>query len=89
MQELQITWPRIISVWWLIVWRISIGSMIISVVINTFIYSIDAMLHLSTTSHIFISVIISLPIQAAWSIIVVRMAMKRKYGKFSLMLMSN
>lgn len=81
MQELELNWQRAAKVWWLIVWRWSLGGILIG-----------ALMGFLVTLHwrnglTFLSVVIAYVAAIVWSIMVVQMALKKRYAHFRIALL--
>ena len=86
MQELEITWRHVLSVWWLIAWRgplvgflFAIGIAFAIGFVEGFVDDLLDDLRPATTIVVFI-------LTWAWWIYVVRMALRKKYKGFRLAL---
>jgi hypothetical protein len=79
-QELKITWPRVVSVMWLLTWRGLLGTAMMWGIERGFSHAGD------------IARISSVPLAVAagfiWQAIVVRTALKKKYRGFRIVLVS-
>ena len=95
MQELEATWKRVITIGWLIVWRGSLGGLAIGFAIGFvvgFIFGfIEGPPATSGRSPETVSLIISaltVPAVLAWWLLVVLMALRKRYKGFRLALVS-
>ena len=86
MQELKPTWPRTISVWWLIIWRSILGAAILGSVAGLILGIVAAIVGASPTTIAAAGGFIGLPIGIVWMIVVVRMALRKNYRDFRLAL---
>jgi hypothetical protein len=86
MQELEITWPRILRIWWLMVWRGLIGGVVLGFIIGFVIGFIGAMLGFPEKEIIIFNVILGLLWGFAWAMVVTRMALRKRYADFRLVL---
>ena len=84
MQELDVTWQRVLSVWWLVVWRAALGGAIFGALVGFIIGFIGAIIGVSTQMITLSSAIVGAIANLAWSLFVVRMALRKKYGEFRL-----
>jgi len=85
MEELAITWPRVMSVWWLIFWRGALGSFLIAAAIG-FIIGFSFGL-LRTPMNPLIAPITRAIIGWLWFIAVIRIALRKKYRAFRIVLL--
>ena len=90
MQELEITWPRVLSVWWLFAWRGFIGAFLISLVVG-FIIGLVGRLLLGYPQEqtALLAGLAGALVGIAWSLVVMRMALKNVYSEFRVMLVPN
>jgi integral membrane sensor domain MASE1 len=86
MQELEVTWQRVLSVWWLIVWRAALGGAILGAMIGAVLGFIEGMIGVSTQTITLSSGAAGALANLIWSLFVVRMALRKKYGEFRLAL---
>ena len=85
MQELEITWTRVLSVWWLYVWRGILGGMAIGFVAGAIVGVLaSAMGHPEKGASLggIVGFIIGIP----WALVVLRMALVKKYKSFRIAL---
>ncbi len=85
MQELEVTWSRVLSVWWLIHWRALAGGLATGVALGTLLglAAVFADLPSSTAVQLGISAVAGY----AWTIIAMRMALRKKYREFRIVLL--
>ncbi|MGO8868846.1 MAG: hypothetical protein ACLQME_20345 [Alphaproteobacteria bacterium] len=81
MQELEITWPRVASFFWLWIWRGALGGGLISGILG-------AILRLTTLPPLLVAAALFV-IGMGWQLIVVRMALRKKYRDFRLAFVPN
>jgi uncharacterized membrane protein len=86
MQELEPTWARAISVWWLIIWRGVVGAGVIGGVVGFIIGFVGGAVGASATALSIGSSGAGLVIGTVWMVVVVRMALRKQYGDFRLAL---
>ena len=86
MQELEPTWPRAISVWWLIVWRGVLGAAIIGGVLGFIIGLVGEIIGVSATAITAASGFVGLVVGIVWMVYVVQMALRKHYRDFRLAL---
>jgi hypothetical protein len=85
MQQVDLTWPRVVSVWWLIVWRGAVGALVLGAAAGFVIGIVGFFLGISEQVPI-ISGLAGALISIAWWIIVIRMALKKEYKDFDIVL---
>jgi hypothetical protein len=88
MQELEPTWKRALSVWWLIVWRTFVGFLLLtiaSILLGDLLVAIigDGSETLSVVAAVIVWVL-----SIVWGVVVVRMALRKTYSDFRLALIS-
>jgi len=88
MKELELTWARVLCVWWLIVWRAGLGGVIMAFALAFFIGELGGRLGLPFQTVQLIGTLIAWLAILAWGIVVVRMAIEKKYGEFRLAFIS-
>jgi hypothetical protein len=89
MQELEPTWQRALSVWWLIVWRAGLGSVVMGAVAGFVFGFIGAIVGVPRSVITVGSGLLGFIIAIVWGIIVVRMALRKKYGEFRIALIAH
>ena len=85
MQELKATWGRVIVVCWLIIWRGTLGAMILGGVLGFIIGFVGAILGFragATTLSALVGAIAGI----CWYVVVVRMALRKHYSDFRIAL---
>ncbi len=88
MKEFDVTWARVLRVWWLIAWRAGLGGTIIAFALAFLIGELGVRLGLSFERVYLVGTIIAWLAVLAWGLVVVRMALEKKYGEFRLALVS-
>jgi hypothetical protein len=88
MQEREITWKRVASVWWLIAWRGLLGGWILAVALAFLIGEAGGRLGLEFPTVAAIATTLSWLAGLAWGFFIVKMALKKKYGDFRLALVA-
>lgn len=86
MQELEVTWQRVLPIWWLVIWR-GLLCWWVFVIALAFVFGYAGAalgLDISTTS--LIVTVLSLLAGLGWSLIVARMALEKSYQEFRLAL---
>jgi hypothetical protein len=86
MQELEITWGRVASVWWLLAWRTLVGAMLLGAAFGFLIGFVGALAGLPQDKITTLSSIVGGIIGLVWGFVVVRMALKKQYSDFRLVL---
>ncbi|MBX9844794.1 MAG: hypothetical protein K2Z80_23595 [Xanthobacteraceae bacterium] len=84
MPELEATWRRVISVWWLLFWRGMLGSILLGAVAG-FIVGFGAGILKIPFDPIYTGVLGAI-IGLAWILVVVRMALRKHYQDFRIVL---
>ena len=88
MKELEVTWARVLRVWWLIAWRAGLGGVIIAFALAFLIGEVGSRLGLPFEKVYLIGTVIAWLAVLAWGLVAVRMALEKKYGEFRLALIS-
>ena len=83
MQELEPTWQHALSVWWLLVWRGSVGGLLIGGLAGFIFGLVGGMMHMPMDT--ITRVILGGVVGSIWGI-GVRMALRKQYGKFHIAL---
>jgi hypothetical protein len=86
MEELEPTWNRVLAVWWLIFWRSLVGSVVIGAIVGFIFGFVAAMLGISQTVIQQGASLLGGLVGLVWSLLVVSMALKKKYGDFRIAL---
>jgi hypothetical protein len=86
MQELEITWGRVMSVWWLVAWRSGVGAVLLGAAIGFVIGFIGALAAVPVQTITVLSTAAGAIVGLVWAIVVVRMALRKHYGDFRLAL---
>jgi hypothetical protein len=85
MQELEPDWGRVLSVWWLIHWRTIVGSFITGAAIGAVLGVVAVFTDWRTTPAAQVS--IGVVVGIAWTILTTRMALRKKYRGFRIVLL--
>ena len=88
MQELAITWQRVIRIWWLITWRAFVGSWILAMIFGFVVGVLHYAALVDTQLSYISSVVVGWFLGFGWLIVVVRMALNKKYTDFRLALVA-
>ena len=86
MQELAITWDRVMRVWWLLVWRGLLGGWILAVALAFLIGEAGGRLGFDFPTVAAVATALSWLAGLAWCLVVVKMALKKNYQEFRLAL---
>jgi hypothetical protein len=87
MQELELTMSRLLSVWWLLIWRGLVGGTVAGAVAGAvagFFFGLFGHLELSGTAGYYAGLVTG----AFWGLLVTQMAFKKKYKGFRLAVVS-
>ncbi len=86
MQELDPTWGRMMSVWWLLAWRTMVGAVLLGALTGGVFGVFAALADWPADKIQSVSAVLVGVIGALWGIVVVRMALKKQYGDFRIAL---
>ena len=86
MQELDLTWGRVMSVWWLLAWRTLVGAFLLGALTGVFFGVVAALADWPADKIQSVSAVLVGVIGALWGIVVVSMAFKKRYGDFRIAL---
>jgi hypothetical protein len=89
MQELAVTWQLVVRIWWLIAWRGALGGFILGAVLGAVIGFIEGAIGLSGRTITISGTVAGWFAGLAWGLVVVRMALRKKYADFRLALVPN
>ena len=98
MVELDVTWTRVFAVYWLCLWRSLVVNFLIAVVIGLPIGLITNKIYFESGGTDFLTakrlallftLPITMPLGFCWVMNVFRMALKKKYHDFRIVLISN
>ena len=89
MQELEPTWKRTLSVWWLITWRGFVGFLLLGLAIAVLVDSLATLIGGRSEILSVIGAIAVWVLSIIWGLLVVRMALKKHYRHFRVALISN
>jgi hypothetical protein len=87
MQELEPTWARTISVWWLIAWRTFLVSSILAMLGGAGQGALEMWSSASPGVSRWVPGIVASILDAIWFVIVVRMALRKHYKEFRIALL--
>jgi ABC-type nitrate/sulfonate/bicarbonate transport system permease component len=95
MLELETTWTRVISVGWLIIWRGTLGAFLVGFAIGFLVGFVFGLIQgasgtagASQETIRLIITVLTVPAALAWWMLVVRMALRKRYKGFRLALVS-
>lgn len=86
MQELDPTWGRVLSVWWLLAWRTMVGAFVLGAIAGGVFGAFAALADWPADKIQSVSAVIGGVIGALWGIVVVGMALKKRYSNFRIAL---
>lgn len=86
MNELSVTWQRVRSVWWLVVWRGIIGGTVLGGIAGFVIGLFGAVIGLNLETIQTLAALVGFFLGLAWLWIVVRMALRKTYRDFRIAL---
>ena len=89
MQELEPTWKRALSVWWLITWRGFIGFVLLVIASVVLVDSLVTLIGGGSETLSVIGAIGVWVLSIIWGLVVVRMALRKHYRHFRVALISN
>jgi hypothetical protein len=84
--ELEKTWGRAASIWWLLLWRGLLGGMVVGAIIGFFIGIVGTMLGHPQETLVATTQLVVAPIAFGWGFIVLRMGLRKKYRDFRIVL---
>jgi len=87
MQELEPTWQRTLIVWWLIVWRGVAGAALSMAFVGAIFGFVAGITGVSMESIGFVIVILAALVGLLWTVVVVRMALRKQFSKFRIALL--
>jgi ABC-type uncharacterized transport system permease subunit len=86
MKELELTWPRVLRVWWLFMWRAVLGGFVFGGIAGFVLGFFGALAGMTMETIQLFSGALGLLIGIGWAIMVVRMALGKRYGDFRIVL---
>jgi hypothetical protein len=86
MQELEPTWGRVMSVWWLLAWRTMVGAFLLGAIAGGVFGFFAALANWPAETIQSGGTVLGGFIGALWGIVVVGMALKKKYSNFRIAL---
>ena len=98
MVELEVSWTRVFAVYWLCLWRSLVVNLLLGAVLTFPISIIAAKIYFESGGTDFqtakqlgllFSLPITIPLGFCWTMNVFRMALKKKYRDFRIVLISN
>jgi hypothetical protein len=90
MQELPVTRDRVLAVWWLVVWRWVVGSFVLGSIVSvtTILVQVWAGTWRPSESPSGLGTFVALLASVLWLLVVVRMALRKRYREFRLVLVA-
>lgn len=86
MDELEVTWGRAASVWWLLIWRGWLGGVLIGGLIGFAIAVVVALSGAQVGHRDSLAALLGLWAGLAWWLVAVRMALLKQYRDFRIVL---
>ena len=87
MPELEKTWKRILSVWWLVLWRGFVGGLLLGVLVGVIVGGTGILLGWGSDVGTRLSGILGSAAGILWSVAVTRMALRKNYRGFRIALL--
>ena len=93
--ELDPTWGQVVSVWWLIIWRTIVGVVVLAFILGAVIGAVVGIIGLVMgTADVAIGMagmVVGVPagllVWLIWGVVVVRMALRKRYRNFRITLL--
>ena len=96
--EMDITIRRLLSIWWLFIWRGIVLGLLIGAVVGAVVGAMTGMIMAMTihpldlaqvrqTAQI-VSLVVCVPLGLVWNALVIRMALRKRYKDFRIALVS-
>ena len=82
----EVTWRRVLAVWWLIVWRALLGGAALGFIAGFLVGFIGRLAGLPANTSLITSGVLGALASLIWGIIVVRMALRKPYSDFRIVL---
>ncbi len=89
MKELEPSLPRVLRIWWLYSWRVGIGTTIIGLALGFVGLLVNTLTGASKDTIQLCNAIVGFPLMFVWMIIVLRMALRKRYEGFRIALVSD
>ncbi len=87
MQELEVTWARVLRVWWLIEWRAIAGGLVTGGALGAVLGVALAFSDWDSSQASPFYLAIGTAVGIAWTLIAVRMALRKQYRDFRIVLL--
>jgi hypothetical protein len=84
----EVTWRRVLAVWWLIVWRALLGGAALGFIAGFLVGFIGLLAGLPQDVRLIISGVLGALASLIWGIIVLRMALRKTYADFRIVLIA-
>ncbi len=81
-RNLELTWTRVLAVWWLIIWRTAILGTVALLVLGFILGFVLGALGLERATLNLVGQIFGMAVYALTILVTLRMALKRRYGDF-------
>jgi hypothetical protein len=82
----EVTWRRVLAVWWLIVWRALLGGAVLGFIAGFLVGFIGLLAGLPQDVRLITSGALGALASLIWGIIVLRMALRKTYSDFKIVL---
>ena len=86
MQEVETTWWRVFRVYWLFMWRAMVGALVFGFIVGFVIGFVGSLSGFRADQYNVVIFGFSFIFGVVWSVIVVRMALKKRYSDFRIVL---
>ncbi len=87
-RELEISWTRLLSVWWLVIWRTAILGSIALLVLGLIVGFLLGALGVDRATLNLVGQFFGMAIYALTILVTLRMALKKRYGEFRIALVT-
>jgi hypothetical protein len=88
MVELAVTWERIAGVWWLVLWRIGVGYVVIALLVFGAAYA-GSKMGMDLRTAAIAGELLGYILTGTWALAVARMALTKKYRDFRIALVND
>ena len=86
MQTVQATWWHVIQIYWLLLWRSSLGGLLLALLVGLVWGLFAALVRMPSLAILPVAMLLGCISGTAWSLVVVRMALGKTYRGFRLAL---
>ena len=87
-RDLELTWSRVLAVWWLIIWRTAILGSIALLVLGLILGFVLGALGVDRATLNLVGQIFGMAVYAFTILVTLRMALKKRYGGFRIALVA-